>query len=506
MKYSCQHQVDSEFTSRHRSHLKLISSNSNSSGHSITSAAQDNVDGKFNTLGRESNNFQKEQLDVKEEQRINRLKTRRKLNWVHHVFEKNQFLEEKNTTNSYSKNQTYKAWKHRTGYCHRRQFDSSQPTSFYGDGKIDNLFHCKTAQCVACAGGYFCKKHNEIQKVLNHYEQLGNEFYLFTLTVRHSSKDSLADVNELASSCKTKLMKHKAFKDLHSIGWVARKEETVGRNGWHVHYHIIGVFDERLMDRMIEDTKRQWVKICHKAGNFVTYENGLDVKHLSGGAKEATAYICKNDDVVNSGGTLEGGTEGKCSTEFHNTKIKQAALEIASVNTKKGRKESYCIDELISLAAEDKWSEIFFTEFKTEQLVLEYYSLKNKKTFQYSKNFKRCLDSLSGDDSDVSGGEVNEEEGKKRIDVDSVVVYRMIEHKIWNKILLCNVRQTDVNDILAEMWRIIERSGFEEKYGYVGGKDKSITNFVRLVDTQKILDFKFSQTLFTKGGERLLAA
>ena len=82
----------------------------------------------------------------------------------------------------------------------------------------------------------------------------------------------------------------------------------------------------------------------------------------------------------------------------------------------------------------------------------------------------------------------------------------MIEHKIWNKILLCNVRQTDVNDILAEMWRIIERSGFEEKYGYVGGKDKSITNFVRLVDTQKILDFKFSQTLFTKGGERLLAA
>ena len=137
MKYSCQHQVDSEFTSRHRSHLKLISSNSNSSGHSITSAAQDNVDGKFNTLGRESNNFQKEQLDVKEEQRINRLKTRRKLNWVHHVFEKNQFLEEKNTTNSYSKNQTYKAWKHRTGYCHRRQFDSSQPTSFYGDGKID---------------------------------------------------------------------------------------------------------------------------------------------------------------------------------------------------------------------------------------------------------------------------------------------------------------------------------------------------------------------------------
>ena len=458
------------------------------------------------TFRRVSNNFQKESQQALEDKRNNLLNTRHELNYIHDLFERNQFSTEKQTTNSYSKDKTYQCWNHRTGYCHRRQFDSSQPTSFYGNGKIDNVFFCKTAQCVSCSRGYFCKKHQEIQKVLNHYEGLGSCFYMMTLTVSHNSKDSLADVSELASSCKTKLMKHKVIQRLGSIGHITRKEETVGRNGWHVHYHIIGIFDERLMDRMIEDTKRQWVKICHKAGNFVTYENGLDVKHLSGGAKEATAYICKNDDVVNSGGTLEGGTEGKCSTEFHNTKIKQAALEIASVNTKKGRKESYCIDELISLAAEDKWSEIFFTEFKTEQLVLEYYSLKNKKTFQYSKNFKRCLDSLSGDDSDVSGGEVNEEEGKKRIDVDSVVVYRMIEHKIWNKILLCNVRQTDVNDILAEMWRIIERSGFEEKYGYIGSKDKSITNFVRLVDTQKILDFKFSQTLFTKGGERLLAA
>jgi hypothetical protein len=423
------------------------------------------------------------------------------------VFEKNQFSEEKITKNSYSKNQKYNVWKHRTGYCHRRQFDSSQATSFYGDGRIDNLFHCKTAQCVACAGGYFCKKHNEIQKVLNHYEQLGKELYLFTLTVRHSDKDSLADVHELASACKTKLMKHKVIKNLRSTDWVARKEETVGRNGWHVHYHIIGVTDNKLADHLIEDAKNQWVKICHKVGNYVSYENGLDIKHLSGGSEEAVAYICKNDDVVNAGWTLDGGPEaGTCSTEFNNTKTKQAALEIASVNTKQGRKESYCIDELISLAAEGKWSEIFFTEFKTEQLVLEYYSLKNKKTFQYSKNFKRCLESLSGDDSDVSGGEENEEEGNKRIDVESKVVYQMIEHKIWNKILLCNVKQSDVNDILAEIWRIIEKSGFEEKYGYVGGKDQSITNFVRLVDTRKILAFKFSQTLFTKGGERLLAA
>ena len=59
MKKSHRNQAECHSVSSDRSHLKLITGNSNSSACSIRSAKSDSVDSKLNILGRVSNNFQK---------------------------------------------------------------------------------------------------------------------------------------------------------------------------------------------------------------------------------------------------------------------------------------------------------------------------------------------------------------------------------------------------------------------------------------------------------------
>ena len=504
MKESCSKQADYKSASSGQSHLRLISGTSNSSEQFDTSANFLQGGGRSQALLEENLlTFKKKDIEQENRERQSRFNTRRELNYVHDVFERNHFYDIKENTNGDWKYKNYYVWKNRTGYCHRRQFDSSQSTSLYSNGKIDNMFKCGTAQCVSCSKGYFCQKHKDIQKVLTHHKDLGRHFYMATLTVSHNKTDSLADVTQLSSSCKTKLMKHKVIKDLNDKLTIARKEETWNeRNGWHVHYHILLAYEEQLTDVMIDNMKKQWIKICKSFGNNVTYENGLDVKHLSRGVEEAVSYICK--DGVCTGSYEEGGTEGIVCTG-QNTAIKKAAFEISSVNTKQGRGESYTVHELISLAAAGKWNEIYVSERKVEDVILEYYSVKNKKVFTFSKSYHNCLKELSGEENEGSGEQEISRDGK-RIDIQSKVVYQLIESKLWNKILMINVKHADINDMLGEIWNVIEASDFEERYGYVKEKFGSINNFITIVDSSAKDNLRFRRTLYFRQGDRLLAA
>jgi hypothetical protein len=303
------------------------------------------------------------------------------------------------------------------------------------------------------------------------------------LTVSHSEEDSLADVTELASKAKTKLLKHKVIKDLNCITHIIRREETIGINGWHVHYHMLMGFDAELLDFRIHNMKNQWIKICSSLGNTVSYENGLDVKLLTEGVKGAVAYVCKEE-------TLD---------------TKKAAFEIASVNTKQGRKESYTVQELISLGAQKKLHETHFGEDKAEQLILEYYGVKNRKTFQFSKTYKACVERLTGEDSEASEAE-EITDNDERIEIHSVMVHQLMKSKLWNKVLMANVKHKDLNDMLAEIWEIIEKSDFELEHNYEKSGSRSIHNFIRVVKSSIREKFKFRRTILFKANQELLAA
>lgn len=484
MKNSHQHQAECNSVSHGRSHLTLYSGTSSSSANLNKSALSIDSGSRSQAHLEENLSFVKK-TDEEQEQRLreSRYSTRRELNYIHGLFERKQFYTEKENQDYSWKNKSYFIWNHRTGYCHRRQFDSSQNTALYSNGKIENLFKCGTAQCVSCSKNYYCEKHQEIQRVLNHYANKGLSFYLVTLTVSHNDNDSLADLNKLASACKTKLMKHKCIKDLNSIAYVVRKEETIGRNGWHVHYHIIFVFDAELLDFMIDDMKKQWVKICKSMGNNVTYENGLDVKHLSNGAEGAVDYVCKTEHSA----------------------MKKAALEIASVNTKSGRNESYTVHELIGLAAAGKWNDIHFGIDKTEHLILEYYSVKNRKTFQFSKSYYNCLENLGEEDCDNSG-EAKLEQSGKRIEIQSKVVYQLLESKLWNKILMVNVKHNNVHDMLGEIWEVIEKSDFESRYGYDKDNTQSLRKLITIESSDNSSVLSFRRTIHFRKEEQLRVA
>mgnify|MGYP006960663600 CR=1 FL=1 len=484
MKESCSNQVECCSTLHTDSLLQLVSSKSNSSqllDHSAKSLLT--VAGSRSYLEENLSFVKKNDIEQEQRQRESRYNTRKKLNYVHGLFERNEFYDKKENKDSNWKYKDYYVWKHRTGYCHRRQFDSSQATSLYTSGKIENMFKCGTAQCVSCAKGYFCQKHQEIQKVLTHYDQQGIKFYMVTLTISHNEGDTLAECSRIASAAKTKLMKHRVIKDLDCVVHITRREETIGLNSWHVHYHMLMGFDEELLDFRIHNMKNQWIKICSSLGNVVSYENGLDVKLLTTGVSGGVDYVCKEE-------TLD---------------TKKAALEVASVDTKHGRQTSYTVSELISLGADNKLHETVFGKDKAEQFILEYYGVKNKKTFQFSKTYKACLEKLTGEDSGASEAE-EILDNDERIEIHSVLVYQLMKSRLWNKVLMANVKHKDVNDMLAEIWEIIENSDFEEVYNYEKTGSRSVQNFIKVVQSSTREKYQFRRTILFKQNQQLLAA
>jgi len=422
------------------------------------------------TLGKESDNFQKQDsLSTEEVAKLQKYNSRLALNYIQSVFNKHNFYDIKKTSSSEEK---YKVYNHRTAYCLNRQFDSSQSTYLYSGGKISNLFKCGNYKCPVCCHKYFMDKRLEIQKVLD-YANSNNMFvYMVTLTIPHTNKDTYLDVFELASRCKTKLMKHKVIQNQYPIFTISRQEEPYTRNGYHCHYHSLIAFDAPLLEDCENAIKKQWVKIGKSEGVNISFENGADIKLVTDG-EVAVQYMCKESKID----------------------FKSIACEMTATETKVAKKEGMSMYEIISLASQDRWDEMPYNELKVEKLIIEYFSAKKKRIFQGDKNYGRILqimenritDPNSESDSDNSD-EVEEKE--TRISITSQSVYQLVHKKLWFKILLIHSKHENLNNALEEIYTFLDEALGPDNHIVDGiTLEKEFDNVVRFKFKPKEINF-----------------
>lgn len=427
-------------------------------------------------LGKESNNFQKQnwlnrndgdvgadhcsKVSTEEVAKRQKYNSRLALNYIQSVFDKYHFYDVKQTSSSIEK---YKVYNHRTAYCLNRQFDSSQSTYLYSKGKISNLFNCGNYKCPVCCHKYFMEKRLEIQKVLNWANTNDIYVYMVTLTVPHTRNDSYLDVFELASRCKTKLMKHKVIQNQYPVFTVSRQEEPYTKNGYHCHYHCLIGFDAPVLHE--DKIKEQWVKIGKSEGVNISVENGLDIKLMTS-VDAAADYMCKETKLD----------------------VKGVACEMTATETKVAKKEGMSMYEIISLASQNRWDEMAYSRRKVEMLIIEYFSAKKKRIFQGDKAYGQILKRLKQEETDSTSQSESEDkeeliENEDRIEIKSTTVYQLVQKKLWFKILLIHSQHENLNNALEEMYMFL---------GEALGADNDIVNGISLQkEYDNVERFKF---------------
>lgn len=134
---------------------------------------------------------------------------------------------------------------------------------------------------------------------------------LLTLTLRHDSKQSLTEVWNAITGCWQAVTNSAAWRggartvgDKHRYGiahWYRAVEVTHGKNGWHVHLHVVLFHDrplsvdekDSLADRVFDRWAAKAVRLGMRAPSR---ERGVDVMHVaatSDDAKNIGAYTCK---------------------------------------------------------------------------------------------------------------------------------------------------------------------------------------------------------------------
>ena len=334
--------------------------------------------------------------------------------------------------------------KHQIGICLKKQFDSSSSTYLYQGGGISNLMRCRLPKCPCCSKKIYLEKQRDIEKVLRLSDSYGLDMFMFTLTISHGKKDKLADLMALLSEAKSKLFKHKCVVE-HQVSWSHFSLEVnySYRNGWHPHYHcLVSVKKDSLNQDGIDEIKKQWSKICSKLGVKSSLTNGLDIKVVDD-VEKASKYAVK--DLI----------------------FKKVAVEVASDNKKARQSESISIQEMITTAADGRWKEFGYSieeaaKTRIEKLIIEYYEVKRKRTFQGCKQFKSFL-AVAKERIDILLEETSEKEKKekkekiKRIAVSSSAFHKFTRARVWNQVLMFHAKYSDLQDVIGEVHYLIDK-------------------------------------------------
>jgi len=153
--------------------------------------------------------------------------------------------------------------------------------------------------CPVCSAKIAAKRAEEVKALVQAHEKPGRAVYMATFTMRHSSRDKVADTRATVTKAWARAQAGKAWKSLkakfHIIGTVRALEITYGANGWHPHLHVLfftdrplGEFMERrLADRLFD----RWHGIIDRLGG-TTERGGFDFRKASD-ATTAAEYVAK---------------------------------------------------------------------------------------------------------------------------------------------------------------------------------------------------------------------
>lgn len=175
------------------------------------------------------------------------------------------------------------------------------------------LTHCGSVwSCPVCAGRILVHRALEIGAVLGRAMEAGHALGFVTLTMRHDRSQPLADLFKAASKGWARVTSGKAWTlDQADVdGWVRVWEVTHGRNGWHVHVHLVLVMSpgstSDTLDGVATAMYGRWSRSLEASGLRAPRLVGQDW-HLVAGDQAATdlaGYLAKMADAPDVGVSL----------------------------------------------------------------------------------------------------------------------------------------------------------------------------------------------------------
>lgn len=159
-------------------------------------------------------------------------------------------------------------------------------------------------------------RSNEIRHALETWThkdgaKTGHDLAFLTLTLRHSKEQSLKQVWDTISKCWAGVTQTAAWRgsakvagDKANFGishWLKAVEVTHGKNGWHVHLHVLLLTEKTLSDQQQHDLESRiyarWSAAAERKGfEAPSRERGvkLDIAAKAGDLKSLASYMAKS--------------------------------------------------------------------------------------------------------------------------------------------------------------------------------------------------------------------
>jgi hypothetical protein len=141
--------------------------------------------------------------------------------------------------------------------------------------------------CPVCSAKITEKRANELILVGNTNIDFA---FMATITIKHTSADSLHDLNHALSESWRAVRSGRWYKDFKYrngiYGSVSGFEVTYGKaSGWHPHKHVLFFSYKKDLDLVAikKELFDEYFKELNKRGRFVNFEHGLDVLGMGSG-------------------------------------------------------------------------------------------------------------------------------------------------------------------------------------------------------------------------------
>jgi hypothetical protein len=187
-----------------------------------------------------------------------------------------------------------------------------------GTAGYSGLAHCGSVwACPVCSAKIAARRTSEVEHLLRWNAARGGTVALATFTMSHGRRDRLRDLRKALSVAWRHMTQARAWKrtreQLGCDGYVRAIECTLGENGWHLHAHVLLLFDGPVSREVLETWTDVlfglWSDGLARTGMRASRERGVDVRQGTGALDGLGRYLSKLTYEA-AGGRFKRGRKG----------------------------------------------------------------------------------------------------------------------------------------------------------------------------------------------------
>lgn len=189
--------------------------------------------------------------------------------------------------------------------------------------------------CSVCSARILKKRALEISTAIERWAAVGGGFVFQTLTVSHHSKQRLKSLRKVVQKAFTATVSGRfaqVHKDFGQIGYFKVAEITRGKNGWHLHLHVMRFVNEWLPDNRLNEWHElivdRWISAAKSVGASAPKREAQDIQQVGFG-DSLDGYFTKYFDNPREASIeiLNGSNQGRTTWELLNGAIADSSSE-----------------------------------------------------------------------------------------------------------------------------------------------------------------------------------